>query len=549
MGFKLTIGGRKYEATNFDVSEASTPLAAGDSSGQVGTISFDIPYPDFDVQPNHPIIKFGPNILEGKTVRLDDTRKGFTLGRVTSAGNNQSSGVISVTATSRLGELNVFNVQAQPFIGTLGDAFAHYMTLANVTTDFFADPAIASKPAVFPGWNGELWFNLKQLAAAVDCDVSLVSGIILLRPIRARVATRGRDLDRSFSVGGGSLAQYVEVYQYNNRPITNQLVYPPGGWSEDVTVINVSSGQTIEEVLELSASVSSITQPVMQTFVSRDHSSSSVFTVVGDDGLPVQPSAWNNNGGSLRVEINPDTTSLTVYITAPTGIPNRDGREIGVYGISLSSDGNTGRYSTLRIIGTGVGFDKQPVRVWTGITPSETATEVGVTIDNPFLSDREDVLRTAGRAVRAYNGSAMSISGSVVSINQLGDTGELVRETYDDEFLTHPPGSTYADVALAYAGMTYQQVFEQLNSGFEDLFENQVFGNVNGARVWDKVSARWYRIRDASLTPGGISFDADDDLTYGDVDTFYSNKTYGGLATFFAGKTYREVDLAGLRQW
>lgn len=553
MGFKLLIDGQDYETIDFSVSEAATPLAAGDSTGAVGSISFSIPQPDPEVVPDHPINVFGPTYLLKRHVRLDDSRKGYTLGRIDTAQRSLTTSAIRLTAISRLGELNVHNIQAQPFIGNLSDAFEYYMSLAGVNFDFAVDPDVASTPVVFPGWFGELWFHLKQLAAAVDCDVSLVSGIILLRPIRERVATRGRDLDRDFQVGGGSLAQYIEAIQYNNRPITDELVYPPGGWSEEVTVINVNSGESIEETLELSASVSSITQPVMQTFVSHDHRDSSVFTVVGDDGLPIQPSAWSANGGSLSVEINPDTTSLTVKITAPTGLPNTDGEEIGVYGISLSSDSNTGRYSTLRILGTGVAFDKKTIRIPTGLTPAETSTEVGVTIDNPFLSEANEVYRAGIRAVRDYNGTSMQVSGSVVSINQLGDTGELVQRNYQYfQDLMEP--RTYTQVQTLNSGKTYSQLHSEINSGLDDEFENQVFGNVNGARIWDEASRRWFRIRQGDLQPGPIGISAEDDLTHEDVQSYYDvsfpapdTLVYSELQTFLSGRTYREVDLMGLR--
>lgn len=546
MGFRLLIDGRDYEAEGFSVQEAATPLAAGDSSGQVGTVSFQIAQPDPDVVPNHPINLFGPNYLLGKHVRLDDTRKGFTLGTISQAQKTLRSALIEVTAVSRLGELNVYNVQAQPFVGTLDDAFQYYLSLANITYDFAVDPSVATRPVIFPGWNGELWYHLKQMATAVDCDISLVSGIILLRPIRARVATRGRDIDRTFNVGGGSLAQNIEVINYSNRVISNELIYPIGGWSSEVTTINVNAGETITEVLELSASVSSIQQPVMQTFVSREYQASSVFTVVGDDGLPISPAAWANNGGALSVEINPDTTSLSVTITAPTGLPNKDGEEIGVYGIALSSEEGTGRYSTLRIIGSGVAFNKQSTLIPTGVTPSESATEIGVTVDNPFLGSRNEVYRAGLRAVRGFNGSAMKISGSVVAINQLGDSGELVLQTYNDVQSLYS-GMTYSDIQTLNSGQSYLQVQNAINAGSDSDFENQVFGNVNGARIWDQTSRRWYRIRSGTLPASSIQFEAEDDLTHADVQDFLSGMTYDDVQTKYTSFTYREVDLLGLR--
>lgn len=546
MGFQLLIGGNEFQAADFSVQEAATPLAAGDSSGQVGTTSFSIADPDPEVLPNHPINLFGPSYLIGKGVRLADSRKGFTLGSVTTVQRSRESTLIQVTATSRLGDLSVFNVQAQPYSGSLQGAFAAYMALAGITSGFSVDPAIATRIVSLPGWSGELWFHLKQMTAALDCELSLVSGIILLRPLRTREAIRGRDIQRQFSVGGGSLAQAVEVYQYNNRPISNELVYPPGGWSEDVTIINVNAGETVEQVLELSASVSSITQPVMQTFVSRGHDASSVFTVVGDDGLPITPAQWTASGGSLRVDINPDTVSLTVHVTAPVGLPNKDGSEIGVYGISLSSDASTGRYSTLRIVGSGVAFSRESVRVPTGASAAETATDIGVTIDNPFLSSRSEVYTAGLRAVRSFNGSGLSIRGTVSAVNRLGETGELTLRPYSEMQDFHA-GRTYAQVQTLYSGQTYLAIQENFNTGLSEDFDNQVFGNVSGARVWDSGSQRWYRIREATLTPGNIQFSADDDLLHSDSQSHLSGSTYSDVQMRYTGFSYREVDLMGLR--
>ena len=546
MGFKLTIAGSEYEAVDFSVQESSSPLGAGDSSGAVGSISFSTPYPDIDVVPDHPLHLYGVNLLVGKDVRLADSRKGFTLGRVTTVRRNMASALIEITATSRLGELNVYNVQASPFVGRLEEAFKRYLELAGVTAGFFVDPVLSGRQVVFPGWNGELWFNLKQMATAVNCDISLVSGVIMLRPLRTRVATRGRDIDRSSSVGGGTLAQNIEVIQYNNTPITNKLVYPPGGWSEEVTVLNVNAGESISETLQLSASVESISQPVMQTSVSRTHDTSSVYTVVGDDGLPITPAAWSANGGSLRVTINPDTVSLTVNITAPSNLPNKDGKPLQQYGISLSSESSTGRYSTLRIIGTGVAFEKESVLVPTGATERETATEVGVTVDNPFLSTRDEVYSAGLWAARAFDGSAMSLQGTVSAINRRGDTGGVTLRTY--QYVQGLfQGRTYSQVQAGFEGKSYSAVESDINSGTDDDSENQVFGNVAGSRVWDKETARWYRMRSGTLVPSGIRFDAEDDLLHSDVRSFFSGQTYASLQVLYNGFSYREVDLMGLR--
>lgn len=544
MGFRIEIDGRPYEATDFTVQEASTPLAAGDSTGQVGSISISLPMIDPYINPTHPVVKFGPRILIGKSVRLIDERKGFTLGKVVSTGRSDGGGTFTVECLSRLGELNVYGIQAKPFNGTLAAAFTYYLSLCNITVDLFIDPAIASKPVIFPGWNGELWFYLKQMAAAMDCDISLVSGIVVLRPIRTRIATRGRDLDRSDSSGGGTLAQAVEVYMYNNKVITNKLVYPPGGWTPEVPTINVNAGEYVEEVLQLSASVSSINQPIMVTYVDASYDATSVFTVVGDDGLPIPIDMWKNYGGSLSVVINPDTTSLTVKIQAPDGIYNKDATKIGVYGISLSSDNNTGRYSTLRIIGSGVAFDKQKMTLPTGVPASKTATEIGVTIDNPFIGDIGQLYRAGSRAAKGFNGRTQTINGTVTAINQLGDSGVATYPTYAQVQAMYA-GKTYAQVQALNAGKSYADVQQEFFELVKNNFENQVFGNVNGARVWDQASRRWYRIRNGSLGAGTIQFQADDDLTYADMAQAFAGMTYAQVKAMYAGATYHDADLMG----
>src|SRR5690606_22861964 len=127
----------------------------------------------------HPINLYTQGWLEGQDVFLADTRYGFTLGEVTSTSFNRRQGTINVSCISRLGDLNDYNVQAQPFVGRLEDAFRYYCELGGVTVDVSVDASIADKHVEIPGWHGELWYHLKQLAAAQDCEVSLVAGVIL----------------------------------------------------------------------------------------------------------------------------------------------------------------------------------------------------------------------------------------------------------------------------------------------------------------------------------------------------------------------------------
>lgn len=532
MGVRLTIDGKDHEAVTYSVREDSTPTSSDDSTGSVGQITFEI------VNVEHPFL------LEGKEVSLKDTRRGTTIGTVTQVQETDHNKV-SVTCLTRLGKLNIYDVQAQPFSGTLRDAFLHYAALAEQVVDVAVDEQIATRPVVFQGWYGELWYHLKQMAAAQDCEISLVSGVILLRPLRSREIIRHRDIERARRYGGQSLARAVEVYQYNNQAIENQLVYPPGGWTPETEVISVGAGETTEQVLELSASVTYIQPPVMQTFVAQGYNSSSVYTIVGDDGLPIVPAQWRAAGGRLDVSINSDTTSLTITVRGAEGIRGIKGEYISSFSVALGADYTGNRYSTLRLVGSGVAFNKEKIRVRTCVKDQLTGTDVGITIDNPFLSTANEAWSAGVKAARWFAGEKMELSGTVSAVNQIGDSGSAAYPKYSFDQAEHQ-GKTYGQVQSQNAGKTYESIRRAYFELVQSDFNNQVFGNVNGARVWDRKTLRWYRTRGATVGPGPITFESEDDLLHDDVEGKYGAITYQEEQGFFTGRSYSERDRLGL---
>lgn len=561
MGTRITVGGWTFEATSFSVQEDSTPLAGDDTSGSVGTITFDIPEPDPDIKyVNNTGAKalnsFGIDILLDQPIQLEDSRKGFTLGTVNAARRNDDTGGITVSCPTRLEVLNAYGIQAQPYIGTLEGAFEYYLSLVGVVTDLLTDPVVADRPVVFPGWNGELWYHLKQIAIAQDCDISLVSGVIILRPIRAREATRGRDVSRSRETPVPTLARAIEVYQYDNTPITNQLVYPVGGWTPEEEVLNVNAGEESEYTRELSASVSSIETPVHEMYVEEDYEATSVYTVVANDGLPVSAAVWQAYGGQVVITINPDTRSLNVKLKGAVGLPLSSGTEpASNFSLALGSDVTGNRYSTLRIVGTGVRFTRTKKRIRTGVPDTKTGTDIGITIDNPFISTHDDLCRAGTRAAKRYAGPVPTLSGTVLSVNKLGDGGAMTLPAYGKIQDVHWPIIFGGEVPTYGQAQTYYQAqgretygdVETYWFGFvRDDFTNQAFGNAGGARIFDLRSRRWYRIRSATATPETIQFSAEDDLTHGDMEGFHVSRTYGDVRLVLNGLTYRQAELAGL---
>lgn len=553
MGIALQIGELTYQATQYTVNEDATPTAITDSSGSVGTINFTIKKPNRDLNPNHPILVYTEGWLEGQDVTLTDTRYGFTVGRVSSAQYNADTQDISVTCIARTGEMNVFNVQAQPFVGTLGDAFAYYASLAGITTDISVDASVASRPVTIPGFYGDLWYNLKQLAAAQRVEIALVAGVIFLRPLRQQEVVKGRNFQRTRAIGGTQLAQAVEVYLYNTRELDEELFYPSDGWNPEVQVLNVNAGETSEYIIEFDASIASFEEPVMETFVASDYVATSVYTVVTDDSLPVSPSLWSDNGGRVEFVLNEDTSSLTVRLTGATNIPLATGGWSRTFSLALASDESGSRYSTLRIVGTGVAYSKTKHTFRTCVPASRTSTEVGVTIDNPFVNDRDTLYRTGATAAKQFTGNNFQVTGVVSSVTDRGG-GAQPTPTYADVEADLEtalgPSPAYGLVQSYYTSTlslpTYKDVKDYWASTIADLFSSQLFGRVQGARVWDRDSRRWFRVRQANIGPDQISFtQADDDLTYGDMYAVRGTMTYAEVQTLVDNLTYSQERMAG----
>lgn len=498
MGASIVVEGYKFPLRTYSLEEDSTPLSASDSTGGTGLLTFTISAPDPNLeywpgQGMHWVKTMGPNILQGKSVVFEDSNWGTIEGQVSSVQRTDPS-AIRVTATTTLATLNAFNVQSQPFSGTLGGLIGYYVSLSGFPGGVVVDPFLASRPVAVPGWTGELWYHLKMLAQAHEFEITLRDGDVVFEQLRQRSIRTGRERSAGGEVPVPTLAQSVEVYQYNNRPITNELVYPPGGWTPEVSVMNVNAGETTPYTLELSASVSSIQQPTMLTFVPPSHSSSSVFTVVANDGLPVSPAAWEQHGGKVEVSINPDTHRLDVVLTGATGLPTSMGTAATNFSIALGSDVTGSRYSTFRIVGTGVAYDKQKKTFKTGITANQTGTEVGVSIDNPFLSNKTQTYRAGSRAAADFAGPVPSAGAEVISVGS-----------------------------------------------------GPAIGRVPGSRLFDKQTARYWRVRQTSYGPSGISVTHDDDLLFSDFEALAINMTYGEVQTQTDGLTYQDDYLRGLR--
>lgn len=554
MGIKVEILGEIVEVSDYGVTEQSTPLSGSDTSGGVGSIRLNVPArdPHQGTSKLSRLRSMGVGVLRGAPVRLVDSRRGLTLGRLTDIRASGPMDELTIECSTRLAELNIYNVQAEPFSGTLRGAMEYYVTLAGWTDPSFlvVDNDIALMPFVAPGWTGELWYNLKRICQAKGVEINLISGTVIVSPAHSRRIYAGLATDRSVSTGGGTLAQQVEVYCYHTEAISNALVYPSVSGVEADT-FNVSAGEITEYAITLSASVTDVTQPIAQDWVSPYEVSASVYSVLTSNGDRVPADLWRQYGGSVEIIIQPDTSNLRMIVTAPRGLLIGGAEPTG-YTFADFADGSNARRATLRLVGTGVRHNREKLTFPTGVPAQLTDSIVGATVDNPFVATIDDAYRVANRTVFESAGLAQDLSVSLSSVSRRDATGERTMPTNAEvvaAILSAPGVSTNAQMQ-AYHKTTLGL---KTNADVENYWystvrgrTDQAFGNVPGARLYDARSHSWYRVREANVSPEAISVTAEIDNLTSDAQATWGHLTYAGVQALFAGMTYQQVQASGL---
>jgi hypothetical protein len=513
MAVTTQIGSNKTSnLISYSVSEDATPIDASDSSGGVGQLNISL---------NENKV-LSTQLYLNDNVTLEDGVNGTTIGTVTSV--QTANGVASISGNSKLG-LFLADRTAAPYTGTLGGAFTYYLSLVGITSSFTIDSTITGNAVTFPGFTGNVWDYMKKMCTATGTEISLVSNNIVLRPIRGRTAETKRNTDINWSVSNNQLAQNVEVYYYNNKYKTDTMVYPKDGWTPDVQVYQVAGGETTEFDIPIDVSLVSIQQPtVVSSLTNRFYTGpNSIYCIAGNDGAPIPAAQWTAGGGSLTVTINDDKQSLHVVL-----VGMNDYTGVGPFRVAYSSGDAT--YSSLRIMGTGVFFDKKKITIPTGVPASKSAQLVGATIDNPFISTLSDAYSFGMIAAGKYASASQTINVNTVGINQLGISGAVTYPTFSN-FDGTQGSNTFATFDSAQGSNSFAQFNAQQFALVASTFANQAFGNVAGARL--KYLYAWYRIRSANITESSVSYSAERDTLFSEFDTLYTDPSGDNPPTFY----------------
>jgi hypothetical protein len=508
---------RRRDIVDYDVVEDSTPLDPSDTTGGFGQINLTVNSTADDER------------KMGATLALTDGSLGETVGVVRGISDNDQ--VVKYTANSRLSLLAVSR-DAQPFVGSLTDGIKYHLGLCGITSGIVIDPSFDVIQVKLPGGRVNVYDRLKSMGAAYGFETSLVSSNVVVRPPMTRVAQNYRDIDVERSYDQSQFAQTVQGYAYNSYSGEN-VAYPVGGLTGEAQVYQVDARETLTYDIPLNASLSSVIQPVCVETVGFYDMSASVYSVVGSDGNPILPAVWLSSGGSVRVEIGPDTRTLLIHITGAQD------DTVAPYRIAVP-DGPNEYYSSLRVRGDGIFWDKSLMTLYLHDDQDVAPDEIGTVVDVDFMETPDQLYHRMLLTAERYGTDAQTLRVTSGGINRLGDTGSTRYPTIGDVAALYP-GASIANL-YTELGPTIETWNAKLYATVSRDFENQAFGNVNGARVRNKNS--WYRIRSSTIRPLGLDYVAERANLIGDV--YHTGETIAQWNARWSGLTVRDVNIAPL---
>lgn len=454
-----------YDLSDWQVVGDSFPLIAGDSTGGAGAMSFTVPE------------TADARLLHGRPALLRDPDNGDTTGNLElGSGNGVNT---TVTGVSKIAKLNVIRT-AEAYSGSLRGAIIYYLGLCGIIDDFAVSTTLASRTVSYIGWEGNVLDRMKDLCVANGMTISLIGGTIAFRDaatLPGALISERSFADYTWQASEGQLAQNIEVAWYATQTPKEQLVYPAGGWHEEVPVFQVDAGETQEYEIDLTPdedneasfgmSATSIVQPLAVDSVLREFvGPGSVYCVSGKDGLIVPAAQWTAGGGSLTLELLEGGSRIKVTIVGSSEA------EYAPFQIAMAS-GTSDSYSSLRIYGSGMLYQRSVLKMATGLDADRAPQEVAPIVDQPFLNTYEAAWRAASGLLSKHSSAWYTISGTIGAVEALQFSAQTF---FDGEQLDQSPAS-------------------------------HPYGNLEGSMF--VADGLVFRIRSVTYTPSGATFTAE----------------------------------------
>jgi hypothetical protein len=252
---KFSTGDQSEVVISYDLSEGSTPIAPVNTSGEIPTMGITGQANFVEtLDGTHPTSK----LMLNNTIEFTDSLRGVFNGKVVSSSINNN--VVSISAQSRFEKLNSVK-QASDFVGTLAGAFEYYFELGSlIESDYEIDPSLEDIDVVFPGWNKNVWVQLKLLCATTNMEMYFQENKIIVAPVGLKSFTLKNAQAESF---GADTPDSTKSFMFilGKTSYVEDAIIKAFGPEENAG--SVDHNETEEKTIKVSVSVTpdSLNQP------------------------------------------------------------------------------------------------------------------------------------------------------------------------------------------------------------------------------------------------------------------------------------------------
>ena len=243
----------------------------------------------------------------------------------------------------------------------------------------------------------------------------------------------------SFAYGGmsGTGSASASTFNFSWTPVANAEFYilnvvPSSGSAQTYTFTNDVTSYPLGLLVSKSYTVTvtagtnnALVNGVPNSYLLSSPSPYAFFAAISDPDRG-SGGGGSSTGGSTVSGTGPDNTVAQPAVPgAPesgTSDPNSAPTTLSFssYKVGIETAGSGSDYPAFYIVGTGVFYDKQMTSISTGLTSADTTTDVGTTIDNPFITTTADFNAKKALALKKFDTPKVTLSQSVAAPRTFG---------------------------------------------------------------------------------------------------------------------------------
>jgi hypothetical protein len=424
---KLSITGNgKFSTDNqsdviisYDLSESATPTATVDTSGSIPTLSITGESNNVEtLGATHPTSK----LIINNSIEFTDSTRGVFTGKV--VGSSISNNVASIEAQSRFEPLNSVK-RAVDKRGTLTQVFAYYLQLGGLqTTDYQINSYFNSVNVIYPGWNENVWIQLKLLCATVNAEMYFKENKIFIDPVAQKTFMLKNSQSESFSSEIDNSTKSFNMVLGKTSYVNNAIIQVYG---PNERAGSIDFNKTEEKILNVNISISPntlnqpqyITTPPALYAIFTDKASigttpstnvNGFYCFCDKNGKRVPASTVTNSGAGLKVETTDNPFEIKMILTGP----NSDLDTPWQLAFSTKDELNP----ALMITGDGTLVKRS---IHTFATGSDEGDEFKDFSYNPFLTNKSYLYSAATKSSQHLSGPSVKLSTGTDKVDEAGN--------------------------------------------------------------------------------------------------------------------------------